>query len=423
MAAAAPIQQAQARVDYAAVNRRLRYRAGRLVADDGALELRTVLQPVFSVRHQRPVGCEALIRGRDALGRAVGACEIFARATRWDELELDRLCAALHVRNFGAIAGERNWLFLNLSAAEFNLRAWDDGFFTELLGRAGLAPHQIVVEILESPVSSSVDLREVIAHFRALGVLVALDDFGAGHSNFERIWQLKPDIVKLDRSFIVLAERDPAMSRSLPSIVDILHQHRCLVVAEGIETERQAVHAMSAGVDLVQGFYFAQPFEISGEFFPQRIDWSRLQDGLQETVGSGTMILRKNLIAHLARMYGVVEQYREQGSFGDRVARLFELPGVIRCYAIDGSGLQTSENLESPRLSTSKDPRLGPLASAEGASWYSRPYFRRAKQSPGEIQISREYLSCADASMCVTLSVLVDAPQGPMVLCCDLLAE
>ncbi|MBI2802078.1 MAG: EAL domain-containing protein [Gammaproteobacteria bacterium] len=417
------IQQAHGASTFRTVNACLEYRAGRLTAPEGDVELRTVLQPIFSVRHQRPVGCEALIRGRDNKGREVPAWKILDGHTPDAELRLDRLCAVLHARNFSAIAADRNWLFLNLSAAEFNLEAWADGFFVELLQGCNLAPYQIVVEILESPVAERIDLVEVIAYFRELGVLVALDDFGAGHSNFERIWRLKPDIVKLDRSLIVLADRDRAMRRSLPSIVDILHQNRCLVVAEGIETERQALNVMDAGVDLVQGFFFAHPFEISEQFLKRRINWASLQDGLQDTVGSGTLMVRGQLISHLARMYELAGYYQREGHFRDAAERLFELPGVIRCYAIDETGRQRDENVNSPRMSNHHDRRLAPLASAEGASWYTRPYFRRAKQYPGEIQISHEYLSCADASMCITLSVLVDSPNGPKVLCCDVLAD
>lgn len=409
--------------DFDTISSRLHYRHGKLTATDGALELRTVLQPIFSVRHQRPVGCEALIRGQDEQGREIPAWRILERPTAHDELELDRLCATLHARNFSAIASERNWLFLNLSAAEFNLEAWADGFFPQLLAACHLAPHQLVVEILESPVSPRIDLAAVIDYFRALGVLVALDDFGAGHSNFERIWRLKPDIVKLDRSFIVSAERDRAMRRSLPSIVDILHQFRCLVVAEGVETERQAITAMDAGVDLVQGYFFAHPFEISDRFFRHRVEWSRLQHQLQDTVGSATLVSRDQLISHTARMYAVVEHYRLHGEFNHLLHRLLELPGVLRFFTIDESGLQRDSNVNSHRVSGQPDQRLAPLASAEGASWYTRPYFRKARQYPGEIHISKEYLSCADARMCVTLSILVDSPQGPHVLCCDVLAE
>ncbi len=413
----------EASASFDAVNARLHYRHGKLTATDGAFELRTVLQPLFSVRHQRPIGCEALIRGQDAEGRELPAWRILERASSQEALELDRLCATLHARNFSAISGESNWLFLNLSTAEFDLGVWADDFFPALLRGCGLKPQQLVVEILESPVSPRVDLGAVISYFRELGVLVALDDFGAGHSNFERIWKLKPDIVKLDRCFVLSAERDRAMRRSLPSVVDILHQHRCLVVAEGIETERQALIAMDAGIDIVQGYFFAYPFEISGGFCERRVDWERLQDRLQDTIGSGTLIVREQMISHLARMYAVAEHFRQRGEFGEGLALLLELPGVLRFFAIDEYGLQRDRNVDSHRVAAQPDLRLAPLAAAEGASWYSRPYFRKARQYPDEIHISKEYLSCADACMCVTLSILVDSPIGVRVLCCDVLAE
>lgn len=165
------------------------------------------------------------------------------------------------------------------------------------------------------------------------------------------------------------------------------------------------------------------PFEISEQFLKTRINWARLEDGLAHTVGSGTLMVRGQLVSHIARMYELVERYDKEDDFARAAERMFELPDVIRCYVIDESGRQRNENVNSPRMAHRHDRRLGPLASAEGASWYTRPYFRRAKQHPGEVQVSHEYLSCADASMCVTLSILIDSRKGRRVLCCDLAAD
>lgn len=385
--------------------------------------LRTVLQPIFSVRHQRPIGCEALIRGQDEAGNQVPAWKIFADQSECDALELDRLCAGLHARSFSAIAGERNWLFLNLNPAQFSQRVWNDGFFVDLLAGCSLKPHQLVFEVLESPVSDHVDLAPVIQGFRDLGALVALDDFGAGHSNFERIWRLRPDIVKLDRSLMVFAEQDRAMRRSLPSIVDILHQNGCLVVAEGIENERQALNAIDAGVDLVQGYFFAMPFEINEQFLKRTVDWERLEQGLENTAGGGTIAIRDKLVSHIARMYELAGRVDTEPDLALAAQRMFELPDVIRCYTIDEQGRQRDSNVNSPKMAHRTDQRLAPLASAEGASWISRPYFRRAKANPGEVHITHEYLSCADGAMCITLSISVNTRRGRKIICADLLAD
>ncbi|MBI4693640.1 MAG: EAL domain-containing protein [Gammaproteobacteria bacterium] len=408
--------------DFERIARGLRYRRGHLTTRWQTMNLRSVLQPVFSVRHQRPIGCEALIRGSGDGDEEIPPWRIFATATSEDALHLDRRCAALHCHNFAAIAGASQWLFLNLHPAEFIQQAWDDGFFRSLIDETKLNPGQIVFEILETPIPEHVELAEAIAHLRGLGALVALDDFGAGHSNFERIWRLKPDIVKLDRALLLYAEQDPIMRRSFGSIVEILHQNRCLVVAEGIETEAQALLAIDANVDLVQGYYFSRPFEISGALGESAVDWRALESTLKAR-DEGSFAFKRPFLAHIAKLHEIAAAVARGADFANAAGALFEFEDVLRCYAIDGDGRQRQANLPSPHVARIADPRLAPLAGAEGASWYHRPYFRRAKTQPGEVQVSREYLSCTDALLCTTLSIAVDAPEGQKILCCDLQAE
>ena len=90
------------------------------------------------------------------------------------------------------------------------------------------------------------------------GFLVAVDDFGAGHSNLDRLLTLRPDIVKLDRSLIHAHQPDLRES-VMPKLVSLLHEAGMLVVAEGIETEEDLLLAARSGVDFVQGFLFGQP--------------------------------------------------------------------------------------------------------------------------------------------------------------------
>ncbi len=78
----------------------------------------------------------------------------------------------------------------------------DIGFTHNLLQTTGIAAHKLVIEIIESEVSDHEQLKRFISHFRQLGCLIAIDDFGAGHSNFDRIWDLQPDIVQIDRRLI-----------------------------------------------------------------------------------------------------------------------------------------------------------------------------------------------------------------------------
>src|SRR6185503_8929831 len=101
-------------------------------------------------------------------------------------------------------------------------------------------------------------LARAMRFFEELGCVVAIDDFGAGHSNFERVWRIAPGIVKLDR-VLAQASQDPPMRRMLAHMVSMLHELGCFVVLEGIETEAQLLAAMEADVDFVQGYYLGEP--------------------------------------------------------------------------------------------------------------------------------------------------------------------
>jgi EAL domain-containing protein (putative c-di-GMP-specific phosphodiesterase class I) len=94
-------------------------------------------------------------------------------------------------------------------------------------------------------------LKRFISHFRQLGCLIAIDDFGAGHSNFDRIWDLQPDIVKIDRRLIQDAGHSRRVERILTGIVSLLHEAGSLVVVEGVETEDEALVAIAANADMV----------------------------------------------------------------------------------------------------------------------------------------------------------------------------
>lgn len=124
-----------------------------------------------------------------------------------------------------------------------------------------------MLEILESRVDELPRLQDAVDAYRSRGFRVAIDDFGCQHSNFDRLWRLTPDIVKLDRSLIVQASEDKRVRRILPKIVEIIHDLGAQVVVEGIETLDQHVLALDAGTDLMQGFYYARP---SAEVLAQR---------------------------------------------------------------------------------------------------------------------------------------------------------
>jgi EAL domain-containing protein (putative c-di-GMP-specific phosphodiesterase class I) len=130
----------------------------------------------------------------------------------------------------------------------------------ELLERHGLPACMLIVEITESGVMTDpVRASEVLEGLRALGVRVAVDDFGAGHSALGYLKLLPIDEIKIDRS-LVQAMVGSAKDRAIVSAaIGLAHQLGLSVVAEGVEDRPTWEALAELGCDLAQGFYFSRP--------------------------------------------------------------------------------------------------------------------------------------------------------------------
>ncbi|WP_375500335.1 putative bifunctional diguanylate cyclase/phosphodiesterase [uncultured Jatrophihabitans sp.] len=146
-----------------------------------------------------------------------------------------------------------------------------------LLAELEVAPSRLIVEITERDVLDLTVMHSALASLRDLGVRIAIDDFGVGQSTLSRLGAIRPDIVKLDRSFVEPLD-DPTMSTTLVrGIITLAHDLGAVVVGEGIETERQFDVLRSLGCDAAQGFLLGRPMPIG--------DTSPVNIGITEPVG------------------------------------------------------------------------------------------------------------------------------------------
>ncbi|MBF0175575.1 MAG: EAL domain-containing protein [Magnetococcales bacterium] len=395
------------------------------VSGFGPFRLKSAFQPIFSLSHQKPAGFEGLIRAVDrGSERKVTPKALFDHPEcREGMVELDRLCQMLHILNFHVFAPERGWLFLNLNP---RVVTEEPGFgaplITSLLQRLGIPNHRLVIEILEKEIGDEGVLQEAITHYQENGCLIALDDFGAGESNFDRIWRLQPEIVKLDRSIIVNSVHNQKARRMLPSLVSLIHEAGCLALIEGIETRDEAMIAIDSEADLVQGYYFSTPecdldaLEGAGE---KRVDF--LTREFRDTATLDGRRQMRDLSRFLVPFLESFRQSDNDASIVSGCMRFLGMQGVMRCFILDGYGHQVGENLtmESPVGKVVEKYHI--MAGVHGADWSRRHYFRRAMARPGEVQVTDSYLSLPDACMCVTLSLALPRRDGTVrVVCADL---
>ena len=92
---------------------------------------------------------------------------------------------------------------------------------------------------------------------------VALDDFGVGYSSLDLLLQYHSDIVKLDRSLVQRMSASEKSNDFITSIVYACHKFGKTVCVEGVETKEEARLVSEAGCDVIQGYYFYKPMEVS----------------------------------------------------------------------------------------------------------------------------------------------------------------
>ncbi|MGH9586455.1 MAG: putative bifunctional diguanylate cyclase/phosphodiesterase [Acidobacteriaceae bacterium] len=148
---------------------------------------------------------------------------------------------------------------VNLSAKQFG-RPGLVGQVAEILARTAVAASALRLEVTESSLMNHEDTAKDTMHgLQNLGVGLHMDDFGTGYSSLNHLHRYPFDTLKIDRSFVQEMESSSGSAEIIRTILDLAHSLKMDVVAEGIETEAQAIQLQSLGCKLGQGYYFAKP--------------------------------------------------------------------------------------------------------------------------------------------------------------------
>ncbi len=394
---------------------------GNRYGQHGDIRIMSAFQAIYSIAHRRIVGLEGLARGIDQDSNSVSAAQLFKSKNSQDIIRLDHLCQRVHLENFYALNPPNTWLFLNIDPYTLSQKERHIQYLSDLVAQYGYKKHQIVIEILESMIEDESALEERIQQYKELGFLIAIDDFGAGQSNFERIWRIKPDIVKLDRAMLQKAGIDPSVRSLIKGITNMLHNCKCIVVAEGVETELEAIAAMESGVDLVQGYYFSHPFLLSESIPPRHGIWKDLYQNFD--------LLSQRANAQYTQILSTyIDKFNEvtSGELSDlyqMANAMLKMDRTIRLYQLSMDGEQRFSNINSDTIRIPTKDRLSALADAQGASWRRREYFYNAANNPGVVQATKPYFSITDGILCITLSVQITIDGTSYIVCCDVLWE
>lgn len=219
-------------------------------------------QPQYDVASGAMTGVEALLRWQHPeLGLlGAGALVTAARAARLEcELTEHAHRVALTEMAKWPKALARLRVSLNITAADLGDPEFADRF-AAMTKLAGIDPDRLTLELTEQAMlSDPASAAAQLAQIRALGCAIAIDDFGTGYSSLSLLARLPIDYLKIDSGFtrtIDGSDRDRIVVRA---IVDLARALGLLVVAEGVENERQLARLAEIGVATWQGFLKSGP--------------------------------------------------------------------------------------------------------------------------------------------------------------------
>ncbi|MGH8076574.1 MAG: putative bifunctional diguanylate cyclase/phosphodiesterase [Lysobacter sp.] len=221
-------------------------------------------QGEFDLETQTIVGAEALARWRQTDGSLTTAGDFIDVAESSGLIEaigdivLRSACEAAS-RWPPCPDGRPRFVRVNMSARQFEqMRLLEN--VRDALDASGLEPSRLCIEITETTLMARAEMSlPILAELRALGVRVAIDDFGSGYSSLSYLRRFPVDTLKVDKALIDPLPGDPTAMAILTAIIGLASALELEVVVEGIERADQEDVLRSLGLRHMQGFYYARP--------------------------------------------------------------------------------------------------------------------------------------------------------------------
>ncbi|MFC0560443.1 EAL domain-containing protein [Halalkalibacter alkalisediminis] len=331
-------------------------------------------QPIFSADKQLVVGYEVLARMKTAEGvKSLGW--FFQDKSIPDEyrLELDE-----HIQKLALDAyietDQSTYLFFNYDAS---LLIKDNGeTFLKLIEpyqKKGLKLHQIVLELKEEDLIEYVDEhRHLFYYIQSLGLRLAIDDVGHNGSNLDLIAKLKPNIVKVDVTFMEDEELPHLYSEVHQSLSMLSRKIGATLLFEGVATFNQLNYSWRNGGRYYQGFYLEKPS-------PTFVDADCCKEKMQKVFHHFIVYERKKMEAQFTltnnlnlQLKQTMKQISPEDPYDEVIKKVAQDLDrfAFRIYVCDAEGFQQSSNLEK---NTENEWEL--MKEGRFKNWSWRPYF------------------------------------------------
>lgn len=230
-------------------------------------------QPILNIHNGKIFAVEALLRNYEDIGFK----SIFSLFDQvYKENILYSFDIALREKAFKKFTTIKNYeaikLFFNLDNRLFDMPNFSSGNTIKLLNKYAIKKENICFEISERhEISGNSYLKQTLQHYKAENFCIAIDDFGIGYSGYKLLYDIKPDIIKIDRFFLQGIEKNLKKRTMLRSITHLAIQLGIKVIAEGVETKEELLTCKYIGCHLVQGYLIQKPTKNTDEIIEEYV--------------------------------------------------------------------------------------------------------------------------------------------------------
>lgn len=224
-------------------------------------------QPIIDIVEESVAGFEALARwthpefGPIPPDTFIAIAEDCGLINELSELILHTTCKDYPA--LSSLAVENFRISVNFSASQF-YNPLLVTTFTDILKKSSIRPEAFEIEVTESLFIKNLEnTKQLLDQFRAMGVSIALDDFGKGYSALAYLNQFNIDRIKLDRSFVSHIGENLSSKRIVEGIVNLANSLNLNVTGEGVETQEQWDYLSSVGCHKAQGYFMGKPKPLS----------------------------------------------------------------------------------------------------------------------------------------------------------------
>ncbi|QFR50152.1 GGDEF domain-containing protein [Sulfurimonas lithotrophica] len=224
-------------------------------------------QPILNIHTGDIFGVEALLRNYQDIGYKT----IF---DLFDDIYLENILYSFDIalrekaikkftkiKNYNAIK-----LFYNLDNRLFEMPNFESGNTAQIIKNYNILKENICFEISERhELKGESTIDKTLHHYKDESFSIAIDDFGIGYSGYKLLYDVEPDVIKIDRFFLTNIEKDAKKKLMVRNIIHLAVQLGIKLIAEGVETKEELLTCRDIGCHLVQGYFVQHPTKETSE--------------------------------------------------------------------------------------------------------------------------------------------------------------